>query len=106
MQNHINQNYLNNAVDAIRWYRPESENEFKLIELLRDALALQNDIDQLQSDKEELQAELESMINALRNLTETTQWALDVLDAPTSCHARDNLSEALDTINKAKGAGK
>lgn len=61
MKNHINQNFLINAQYAVQWYRPESENEFTLIELLRDALALQDEIEQLHSDNEELQADLETV---------------------------------------------
>lgn len=56
MKNHINQNYLINAQSAVQWYRPESENEFKLIELLRDTLRLQDDVDEMHGQIEELQS--------------------------------------------------
>lgn len=77
MQTQINENFLIDAPSALRWYRPQTETEKRLLNMLIDLQqqVAQSDkqIEQLNTDNEELQQTLADYVNFYSDILQAFQ---------------------------------
>lgn len=63
--NHVNAQFLNDEIMAIRWYKPETQNEQRLLDMLKELIPLQEQVEELTEEKEELESKIDSLDDEL-----------------------------------------